>query len=220
MGPVTHQSQPLWQPHTPQAARQDTHAQIQQAQEYLTTSMARPTIPPQPETYDRGAVVVPYATTSITSPGLQLDPARRTHSPPLQTNSMPTEQGVYNQLSYNPSPTHQAPNAIPSQTQAAYALPQLHKQPAPTDRGFQSEHAGTELPPTRPVFGISLEDLFVRDNSAVPMIVSQCIQAVDLFGLDVEGIYRLSGTASHISNLRAVFDNGQFVFCEGLKFSC
>ncbi|EHK97504.1 putative RHO GTPase-activating protein RGD1 [Glarea lozoyensis 74030] len=31
--------------------------------------------------------------------------------------------------------------------------------------------------------------------------------AVDLFGLDVEGIYRLSGTASHISKIKAMFDN-------------
>ncbi|MCJ1421241.1 hypothetical protein MMC32_007603 [Xylographa parallela] len=65
----------------------------------------------------------------------------------------------------------------------------------------------TEMPPLRPVFGVSLEDLFNRDGSAVPMVVYQCLQAVDLFGLEVEGIYRLSGTASHISKLRTVFDN-------------
>jgi len=64
-----------------------------------------------------------------------------------------------------------------------------------------------EMPPLRPVFGVSLEDLFNRDGSAVPMIVYQCLQAVDLFGLEVEGIYRLSGTASHIGKLRSVFDN-------------
>lgn len=39
------------------------------------------------------------------------------------------------------------------------------------------------------------------------MVVYQCIQAVDLFGLEVEGIYRLSGTASHITKLKAMFDN-------------
>lgn len=41
------------------------------------------------------------------------------------------------------------------------------------------------------------------------MIVYQCIQAVDLFGLEVEGIYRLSGTASHIMKIKAMFDNGE-----------
>ena len=58
----------------------------------------------------------------------------------------------------------------------------------------------------RPVFGVSLDTLFARDGSAVPMIVFQCMQAVDLFGLDVEGIYRVSGTTSHTNALRNAFD--------------
>lgn len=53
---------------------------------------------------------------------------------------------------------------------------------------------------------MSLETLFARDGSAVPMIVIQCMQAVDLFGLDTEGIYRLSGTTSHVNALRNAFD--------------
>lgn len=68
---------------------------------------------------------------------------------------------------------------------------------------------GPNLPPLKPVFGLSLEQLFERDSSPVPMVVYQCIQAVDLFGLDVEGIYRLSGTASHVTKIKAMFDNGK-----------
>ena len=48
----------------------------------------------------------------------------------------------------------------------------------------------------------------MRDGSAVPMVVYQCLQAVDLFGLDVEGIYRSSGNATHIAQLRLAFDQG------------
>ncbi|GAM87033.1 hypothetical protein ANO11243_050540 [Dothideomycetidae sp. 11243] len=66
---------------------------------------------------------------------------------------------------------------------------------------------GKSLPPTRPVFGVDLEELFQRDGSAVPMVVYQCMQAVDLFGLSVEGIYRQNGTAQHIQQLKATFDN-------------
>ncbi|KAG9674955.1 RhoGAP-domain-containing protein, partial [Aureobasidium melanogenum] len=62
-------------------------------------------------------------------------------------------------------------------------------------------------PPLKPVFGVSLDELFNRDQTAVPMIVYQCMQAVDLFGLDVEGIYRLSGTASHVQQIKALFDH-------------
>jgi hypothetical protein len=60
------------------------------------------------------------------------------------------------------------------------------------------------------VFGLTLEQLFDRDQSAVPLVVYQCIQAVDLYGIEAEGIYRLSGTASHIAALKAMFDNGKF----------
>jgi hypothetical protein len=40
--------------------------------------------------------------------------------------------------------------------------------------------------------------------------VYQCIQAVDLFGLEVEGIYRIPGTSSHIQSLKGLFDSGMF----------
>jgi Rho GTPase-activating protein RGD1 len=63
--------------------------------------------------------------------------------------------------------------------------------------------------PVKPVFGMTLERLFERDSSPVPILVYQCIQAVDLYGLEVEGIYRLSGTASHVNKLKAMFDNGK-----------
>jgi hypothetical protein len=65
------------------------------------------------------------------------------------------------------------------------------------------------LLPLKPVFGMTLGQLFERDSSAVPMVVYQCIQAVDLYGLEVEGIYRSSGTGSHVNKLKAMFDNGE-----------
>jgi len=65
------------------------------------------------------------------------------------------------------------------------------------------------LPANKPVFGKSLDELFQRDGSAVPIIVYQCIQAVDLYGLNVEGIYRTSGAAHHIMELRQQFDHGE-----------
>jgi tyrosyl-tRNA synthetase len=38
------------------------------------------------------------------------------------------------------------------------------------------------------MFGVHLSRLYERDGLAVPSVVYQCIQAVDLFGLGVEGI--------------------------------
>ena len=87
----------------------------------------------------------------------------------------------------------------------------LHSQP-PTPVGMgalQNNNSSTSLPALRPVFSLSLEDLLNRDGSAVPLVVYQCIQAVDLYGLGVEGIYRLSGSSAHVLKLRSIFDNGE-----------
>jgi hypothetical protein len=81
-------------------------------------------------------------------------------------------------------------------------------QPLYTQSPVATQSPAGQLPPLKPVFGVSLEQLFERDGSAVPMVVYQCIQAVDLFGLEVEGIYRLSGSNSHVNKLKATFDNG------------
>ncbi|RDW77407.1 hypothetical protein BP6252_05460 [Coleophoma cylindrospora] len=103
-------------------------------------------------------------------------------------------------------------SSLPFQTSQTQ-LPSPYQQQAPPPP-IQSPHSPppmaantTHLSPLKPVFGLNLNELFERDGSAVPMVVYQCIQAVDLFGLEVEGIYRLSGTASHITKIKAMFDN-------------
>lgn len=63
--------------------------------------------------------------------------------------------------------------------------------------------------PVKPVYGVSLNRLYERDGLAVPLVVYQCIQAVDLFGLGVEGIYRQSGSLNHITRLKTMFDTGK-----------
>ena len=73
----------------------------------------------------------------------------------------------------------------------------------------QNNVSQSSLPALRPVFGIPLEDLLTRDGSAIPLVIYQCIQAVDLYGLEVEGIYRLSGSSAHVSKLKSIFDNGR-----------
>lgn len=91
-----------------------------------------------------------------------------------------------------------------------FSSPLYSQAPAPTTASH-GDLAHPDLPPLRPVFGVSLDDLLKRDGSAIPLVVYQCLQAVELFGLDVEGIYRLSGSAPHISKLKAIFDNDSSV---------
>lgn len=100
------------------------------------------------------------------------------------------------QTSKTPPPMFQQQNQ-PSTAQSSYA-------PSPI-----KQNAPQLPPPVKPVFGLSLQQLFERDESAVPMIVYQCIQAIDLFGLEQEGLYRLSGTQSQMQTLKAAFDNGR-----------
>ncbi|KKK13185.1 hypothetical protein AOCH_002056, partial [Aspergillus ochraceoroseus] len=100
-----------------------------------------------------------------------------------------------------PYPLSSTPSHEPSYM--GQAPPSLSKGPPPSSGNGHSQH----LPPLKPVFGVSLDELYSRDGTAVPMIVYQCFQGIELFGLDMEGIYRLSGSANHISQMKALFDN-------------
>ncbi len=74
-----------------------------------------------------------------------------------------------------------------------------------------------QLAPARPIFGVSLSRLYERDGMAVPMVVIQCIQAVDLYGLALEGIYRLSGSVPHVNTLKNMFDTGERRSWQGIR---
>jgi hypothetical protein len=136
---------------------------------------------------------------SQTSPTATQQPPPPNHAadreglpPSLQQPQPPTQGQGMGQPPHQPFP----PTQLPSQTRDN-----------PPQVGNHMHHR-QDLPPLNPVFGTSLEELFRRDGSAVPMIVYQCLQAVDLFGLEVEGIYRLSGTATHVMQMKSMFDNG------------
>ncbi|ORY67300.1 uncharacterized protein BCR38DRAFT_426629 [Pseudomassariella vexata] len=105
----------------------------------------------------------------------------RSQSPPQQTGPPPMMQNT----------SHQQPDSVrsvsPPSTVAGPAAPSTSK--------------------LMQVFGVSLSRLYERDSLAVPMVVYQCIQAVDLYGLAVEGIYRLSGSQTHVQKLKTMFDN-------------
>lgn len=121
----------------------------------------------------------------------------------------PTHGSERNDRSFSPSgqPYGQSSGTIsPQQGSFGQAPPisQSHKQSTMSP----SSNAGPpSLPPLRPVFGVSLEELFARDASAVPTVVMQCIQAVDTYGLDYEGIYRVNGNAQYTSQLKNAFNH-------------
>ncbi|XP_033924930.1 active breakpoint cluster region-related protein isoform X1 [Melopsittacus undulatus] len=56
------------------------------------------------------------------------------------------------------------------------------------------------------VFGVKISVVTKRERSKVPYIVRQCIEEVEKRGIDEVGIYRISGVATDIQALKAVFD--------------
>ncbi|XP_047610524.1 rho GTPase-activating protein 12 isoform X6 [Phacochoerus africanus] len=52
------------------------------------------------------------------------------------------------------------------------------------------------------VFGANLANLCQRENSTVPKFVKLCIEHVEEYGLDIDGIYRVSGNLAVIQKLR------------------
>ncbi|KAJ7765400.1 Rho GTPase activation protein [Mycena maculata] len=58
----------------------------------------------------------------------------------------------------------------------------------------------------RPTFGVDLADQMARDNVEVPPIMEKCCQAIEKYGIESQGIYRLSGTVTKVATLRQRLD--------------
>ncbi|KAI9641081.1 Rho GTPase-activating protein [Ciborinia camelliae] len=166
---------------------------------------------PQTHQHERSFSHGPSLSQHIVSP--VVSPTNQTSTTPDFTTWSPRMDGPpqISTLPFQPQPqneiiSQQTPPNPMTHAPAPHGPP---SGPAPGPGPVQGPGNIAHLAPLKPVFGLSLEELSERDGSAVPMIVYQCIQAVDLFGLEVEGIYRLSGTASHIMKIKAMFDNGE-----------
>ena len=74
-----------------------------------------------------------------------------------------------------------------------------------------SVSAGSVPQPRRPekkmpVYGTPLEDVMDAEEGTVPRVVYQCVQAIDNFGLEVEGIYRTNGNSTQVQEIKREFD--------------
>lgn len=59
------------------------------------------------------------------------------------------------------------------------------------------------------MFGSDLSQRVQIENQSVPIIVQECIKAVEARGLDYEGLYRKSGGAAQIRSIQLSFDQGE-----------
>jgi hypothetical protein len=101
------------------------------------------------------------------------------------------------------SPGHGYPHpSTPIFSQGGYGA---QGQPGVARPGSRGPQYAT--PHARPFFGVYLYDIFVRDQTPVPIVVQECIKAVELYGLELEGIYRVSGNNTQVAQIRAQFEN-------------
>ncbi|KAG6827153.1 hypothetical protein H0H92_013004 [Tricholoma furcatifolium] len=61
--------------------------------------------------------------------------------------------------------------------------------------------------PSRPTFGVDLAEQMTRDHVELPPIMTKCCQAIEKYGMQVQGIYRISGMTSKVAKLRQKLDN-------------
>ncbi|XP_029428336.1 rho GTPase-activating protein 27 isoform X2 [Rhinatrema bivittatum] len=59
------------------------------------------------------------------------------------------------------------------------------------------------------VFGCHLQTLCEREKTEVPTFVAQCIRAVEIRGLDIDGLYRISGNLAVVQKLRYKVDHDE-----------
>lgn len=58
-----------------------------------------------------------------------------------------------------------------------------------------------------PLFASTIQRRALFENERVPLIITRCIEEVELRGLDTEGIYRVSGGSSAVAAIEAAFAN-------------
>ncbi|SPO28035.1 related to GTPase-activating protein beta-chimerin [Ustilago trichophora] len=81
-------------------------------------------------------------------------------------------------------------------------LPVSCNQPYTRPDEGQAENTGPSM------FGRSLTEQAAHEGRDVPLIVEKCIQAVEAFGMDYEGIYRKSGGTSQLKVITQLFERG------------
>lgn len=95
-------------------------------------------------------------------------------------------------------PTNVQTNPVPPPNGSAVAVT------SPPQNDYYSSNS---IPAsTGATFGVDLGDQLQRDGTEVPKIVKKCAEAIEAYGLESMGIYRLSGTTSKVQALKNALD--------------
>ncbi|KAI9636893.1 putative GTPase activating protein [Dioszegia hungarica] len=104
-----------------------------------------------------------------------------------------------------PQPSHSAPGSHNSPSGNAGGLPNGSAQKPPSISSEQYSVPGIPAS-TGATFGVDLGEQLQRDGVEVPRVVELCAKAIEAYGIDSMGIYRLSGTSSRVQALKRALD--------------
>ncbi|GAA5884654.1 hypothetical protein JCM3774_002549 [Rhodotorula dairenensis] len=81
------------------------------------------------------------------------------------------------------------------------------KREGPEEESFPYDSPSQSAAAALPTFGVDLGEQMLRDGVEVPRVLEKCAEAIELYGLESKGIYRLSGTTSRVQRLKAALDH-------------
>ncbi|KAI2617169.1 RhoGAP-domain-containing protein [Hypoxylon sp. NC1633] len=170
-----------------------------------------PSGPGHERSFSHGAML--NQSPSSAQPQAQYNARNSIQAPPAQSRFNGGGMGGPPQLGALPFQNQQSRGQSPQQQSSPMTFqPPARSEQSPVRPASPPSAAPPKAEPTSskgPVFGISLERLYENSKGPVPMVIYQCIQAVDLYGLAVEGIYRLSGSTAHVNKLKHLFDTNE-----------
>ncbi|TCD69443.1 hypothetical protein EIP91_007569 [Steccherinum ochraceum] len=88
-------------------------------------------------------------------------------------------------------------------------LPPIMALTRPQGQGSSPSASSAQVPPPdkgRTTFGVDLAEQMYRDDVDVPPIMVKCCEAIEKYGIDSQGIYRIGGTMSKVNKLKERLD--------------
>lgn len=70
------------------------------------------------------------------------------------------------------------------------------------------------------IFGVALDELCAKDGCSVPLLVVQCIEYLEVNGLDTAGIFRVTPSNKKLDQFRSALERGEDPFRNGFAQSC
>ncbi|BEJ16227.1 hypothetical protein CspHIS471_0508320 [Cutaneotrichosporon sp. HIS471] len=128
-----------------------------------------------------------------------------------QQQQQQQQQHLPSQLQQPPSAhsslVSQAPPQLPPISNGNGNLPQPQTQTGTSPASTADMYVSPGIPANSgATFGVDLGDQLARDGAEVPKVVVKCAEAIEAYGLDSVGIYRLSGTTSKVTALKNALD--------------